>query len=165
MVEVKIKGPAYPDEGHFDKHQPAAAREKVAADLAGLPARDIEKRGYAGQQYESRCAEVRDPAGQKQCRVGDVARIETTCCEKVARVIKRHHHHDQTAQKVDRDKPCVAGDLCRLYPLRRRPGGRKRRRAQSFQREFHESWLRRFSPILATEEAYMPNPASMQSAC
>src|SRR5262245_12390964 len=105
MVEVKIKRPAHLHDGHFDKHQPAAASEKIAADLAGLSARAVKKSGYARQQYKSWRAEMRDPAGQKQCRVGDVARIETTGCEKVARVIKRHHHHDQAAQKVDRGKP------------------------------------------------------------
>jgi hypothetical protein len=82
MIKMKIKGPAHAHEGHFDKDQPTPAREKVAADLAGLSTRAVEKRGYAGQQYESRRAEMRDPAGQKQCRIGDVARIETTGCEK-----------------------------------------------------------------------------------
>src|SRR5262245_22736178 len=146
MVKVKIKRPGDADDGQFDKHQPTAAREKVTADLAGLSAHAIEKRGHARQQYESWCAEMRDPAGQKQCRVSDVARIEIICCEKVARVIKRHHHHDQPAQKVDRDKPCPTGDLCRLYPFGECPVDGKCDARKGSNANFMKGWLSNYNP-------------------
>src|SRR5215475_2522311 len=143
MVKVKIKRPGDADDGHFDKHQPTAAREKVTADLAGLSAHAIEKRGHARQQYESWCAEMRDPVGQKQCRVSDVARIEIICCEKVARVIKRHHSPRRRSIETSRVRPatCAGFILSESAPVDGKCDARKGSNAN-----FMKGWLFNYNP-------------------
>jgi hypothetical protein len=46
---------------------------------------------------------VRHPARQEQCRVGDVAGVQSAAAEKVARVVESHQNHDRAAQQVDRN--------------------------------------------------------------
>jgi hypothetical protein len=65
------------------------------------PAGAVEIGGHAGQKDEERRAVVGDPAGQKQRRIGHVARIHPAWAEKVARVVERHQNHDAAAQQVD----------------------------------------------------------------
>ena len=73
-------------------------------------------RGHAGEQNEGRRAEVRDPAGQKYGWLGEVARLHAAGGEEITRVIKRHQHHDETTQQIDR-VDAAARDLSGLGQL------------------------------------------------
>ncbi len=96
-----------PDEAHqrdFEHDQPQAAREQEPAQLRARAMSPGEIRADACEQHERRRTEVRDPASEKQWRVGlrQVERIEAHVGEEIADVIQRHQHHHQAAQDVDR---------------------------------------------------------------
>jgi hypothetical protein len=102
MIGREAEGPGEPDHGELDQDQPQSARDQKATDLAvAAPLRAIEEGRDAGEKDECRCAEVRDPAGQEQRRLGDIARIESAGREEVAGMVERHQYHDQAAQEIN----------------------------------------------------------------
>ena len=97
MIKTEAEGPSNTNKGKLDQHQPTAARKQIAADFASGTARAVEKRGNAGEEDETRSTEMGDPARQEEGRLGHITRIKLAGGKKVARVIKRHHNHDQAA--------------------------------------------------------------------
>ena len=108
VTEMDVEAPAEPHDRELDQDQPEAARDEETADVGGAvrvvvtTLRAVQKCGNAGQEDESRRAEMRHPARQEQRRVGDVARIEAAIGKKIAGVVEGHHDHHQAAQRVDR---------------------------------------------------------------
>jgi hypothetical protein len=111
--EARIERPADANDGEFENDQPEAAGQQEAADLGGGPAlRAIEPGRNPGQKDEHRRTVMRDPAGEEQCGVGDVARIGAARTEEVAGMVERHQDHHQTAQQIDGIQPRNGSGRC-----------------------------------------------------
>ena len=51
------------------------------------------------------CAEVSDPASEKQRRLVHIARVEAARREEIAGVVEGHQHHYETPQQIDGIEP------------------------------------------------------------
>ncbi len=135
MIEMEAEAPPETHDGEFDQHEPDAAREQKAADIAGTAALSVQKRRNPRQKDKGWRAEMRNPARQEQRRIGDVARIKSAGSKEIACVIERHHDHDQTAQEIDRIE---ASRVRRRGFFKGRFAGRRHGPPQRFEGNSHD---------------------------
>src|SRR5262245_57119981 len=75
-VEMEVEAPANAHQRELEQDEPEPAAGEKTADVAdAAAARAMEKSGNAGQKDERRRAEMRDPPGEEQGRIGEVTRI------------------------------------------------------------------------------------------
>ena len=98
----------HPHDDELDDDQRQAARAQKPGQLPARRPRTLQAQecAGAGAAHEHRRADVRDPAGEEddRRRAREVfgRKAHRAGVDEVARVIQRHDHHDQPAQRVER---------------------------------------------------------------
>jgi hypothetical protein len=106
VMDVEVEIPRPVDEGELEENQPQAACDEKPRHLPlRFSARQGQEDSGAREEGKQRCAEMRDPAREKnrRRRAGEVEGVDPmdrAIMEIITNVIQGHHDHDQAAQEI-----------------------------------------------------------------